>query len=116
MDDERIEEMLRESWRPEPSPGMRERVLRRAGEAAPPARRRRRAGRWQYALACLGILSVALAGASDAARRGRIAAVQGDGGRPVVGVTPERLLEQRREMERLLARATGRDTDEEGSL
>ncbi len=79
MDNERIEEMLRDSWQPLPPEGMRDRVLRRARREAPGVRRRFRlfALPWlRPALAALGVLIVLLTSVSDSARQSRLAQLE----------------------------------------
>ena len=77
MDDRQIEEMLRTGWDPRPPDGMRERVLNQAIQAGRSTRGRLVLPRWQVAIACLGILSIATAGGLDHVRAARIAALSG---------------------------------------
>ncbi len=78
MDDKRIEQLLRDSWSPEPPDTMRERVLARARQQTA----QRRAPffglrRWQAALVAASLLLVLSAGLSDHARQVRLASVRG---------------------------------------
>ena len=75
MNDDRIEELLRKSWSPEPPVGMRERVLRRAGrELEHSAPRPAWTARWKLALASLGVLVILVTNVSDFARQARLSA------------------------------------------
>ena len=74
MDDKRIEDMLRQSWQPQPPAGMRERVLGRANrEAERRTRCRWLPLSWRTAFAALGVLIVTLSAISDSARQSRLA-------------------------------------------
>ena len=109
MDDRRIEEMLRTSWKPESPDGMRERVLRRArGELANSRRPVLGMSRWKFALASLGLLVILLANISDHARQIRLSATMH--GSPLTKMTASHtgksgLLTWRRQIERSLALA-----------
>ena len=109
MDDRRIEEMLRESWKPEPPDGMRERVLRRArGELAHSRQPVLGMSRWKFALASLGLLVILLANISDHARQIRLSATMH--GSPLTKMTAPYtvkgdLLAWRREIQRSLVLA-----------
>ncbi len=75
MNDDRIEELLRKSWPPEPPTGMRERVLGRAAQELKDASPRSAlAARWKLALASLGVLVILLTNVSDHARQARLSA------------------------------------------
>ena len=79
MDDNRIEDLLRKSWQPEPPEGMRGRVLERAGSEL--HRRRFRLmwpvlPRWQVGLAAASLLVVLVCGISNSARESRLAALE----------------------------------------
>lgn len=66
MDDKRIEDMLRDSWQPEPPGGMRDRTLRLARkELAGRQSRILGISRWKLALAALGIAIVLLTNAAN---------------------------------------------------
>jgi hypothetical protein len=75
VDDKRTEEMLRESWQPQPPDGMRERVLGRSREEPAP-RRAWFAFSWRTAFAAVGILIICLSFISDSARQSRLAALE----------------------------------------
>lgn len=80
MDDERLEEMLRQALAPRPAEERRARTLRRQREVL--AQRRAHAGRgalpcWQLACAAAGILWILAAGAADHCRQARLAAMTG---------------------------------------
>jgi len=74
MDENRVEEMLRGSWSPEPPDGMRERVLSRA-RREPRVVRLFGMPRWQAALVIASVLVVLFSGFSDSARHRRLAAL-----------------------------------------
>ena len=72
MDDKRIEDILRESWSPEPPDGMRERVLRKSRQQV--ARRPSRIRfTWRMALAGLGIAIVVGSNLADRSTQSRMA-------------------------------------------
>lgn len=103
MDDKRMEEMLRESWSPEPPDGMRERALRRAraelGRATRPA-----IFQWKPLLATLAIVIVLLTNISDHCRQSRLTAMMDSESLKLTApLDPASLLLQRRAAERLLA-------------
>ena len=80
MDDKRIEDMLRESWQPQPPEGMRERVLGRANrEVERGSRRTWFPLGWRTALATLGVFVIVLSVISDSARQSRLAALANGG-------------------------------------
>jgi len=120
MNDDRIEELLRGTWQPEPPEGMRGRVLARAREET--ARRRRfdfswTLG-WKPALAALGIVIVLLANMDDNRREARVMAMVG-GSSDLRALTPNGdYLRMRHELDAVLASAPfdGRFSDwaEEG--
>lgn len=118
MDDRQIENMLRDSWDPQPPDGMRERVLRRAQEQSARSRSGRPilgTARWKLALAGLGIAVVLLGNISDYARQSRIAQMMDGVSSTGVAVGERSLLEQRREIEKLLAQALVDDRFGNGS-
>ena len=103
MDDKRMEEMLRESWSPEPPDGMRERVLRRAraelGQPTRPA-----IFQWKPLLATLAIVIVLLTNISDQCRQSRMTAMMDSESLKITApLDPASLLLQRRAVEGLLA-------------
>jgi len=90
MDDRHIEEMLRESWKPEPPEGMRERVLRRARqELARSGRPVIGISRWRFAAASLALLAILLTGLSDAARQSRLSAMMDGASSPKITASYE---------------------------
>ena len=104
MNDDRMEELLRKTWQPEPPEGMRERVLARAYEKM--AKRRRFDFTWMLgwkpALTALGIAIVLLSSIADNRREARLTAMVGG---PGVS-SPTRsgdYLRMRREMNDMLA-------------
>lgn len=108
IDDNRIEELLRESWQPEPPDGMRERVLDRA---RPQLNRRRfwfpriAIRRWQLGLAAAALLVVVICGQSDSARVSRLAALENGqvvNTNMLMAQRPLTLGQTRSEVERLL--------------
>lgn len=103
MDDRRIEETLRELWRPEPPEGMRERVLRRSRQEL--ERRRDSRTVWRFALrksafAALALAVVLAVNVSDHYRQERMSALTQA---TYAEALPGGLLRQRRDMEKLLA-------------
>lgn len=108
MDDKHVENMLRDSWDPQPPDGMRERVLRRAHEQSARSRSARPilgTARWKLALAGLGIAVVLLGNIADYARQSRMAQMMDGVSAARAAVGKRSLLEQRREIEKLLAQA-----------
>ena len=109
MDDRRIEEMLRESWSPEPPNGMKQRILQRNREELARQRSRRpafRISRWKPLLASMAILFVILANVSDRAAQSRLAKMMD--GRPAnSAIAPcaaeGGLFARHRELRRMLA-------------
>jgi len=108
VDDERIEEMLRESWQPQLPDGMREKVL---GRARAEAFRRQGLGwfavsrRWQTALAVAGVLIVILTAVSDVSRQSRLAAYEcreAPRKRMVLAREPVTMAEWRAELDRII--------------
>jgi hypothetical protein len=80
MNDERIENILRESWNPEPPEGMRERVLRKGRLELNRGSRHALVipiNRWKLALVGLAILTVFLTNVSDYARQKRVTEMLG---------------------------------------
>lgn len=108
MEDKRIEELLRESWRPEPPEGMRERILNRAGrELSRPLPRfpRPAVPRWQLAFISGSLFVVLACNLLGTAQEARIASlVQSDGGfsRVAAADRTAALLESRAEISKLL--------------
>ncbi len=85
MEDKRIEELLRESWNPEPPDGMRDRVLNRARREL--TRPLFWFPRWQAACVSAALAVVLACNLMAAAQESRIAAlVQSDGSAPRVVV------------------------------
>lgn len=118
MDDRRIENMLRESWSPQPPDGMRERVLRRAQAESERSRSARPifgVARWQFAFAGLGIAVVLLGNIADYARQSRMAGMMDGASAGGAAIGTGTLLEQTREIERLLAQAPVDDRFENSS-
>lgn len=79
MEDKQFEELLRESWEPEPPDGMRERVMNRA--QAELGRRTFQfpwpeMPRWQVGLALTGVLILLVCGMSSISRETRLAALE----------------------------------------
>lgn len=70
MDEEHIENRLRQSWSPEPPQEMRDRVLRNARQEL--HSRRTDSGGWRYAAVALGLMIVLAANISDFARQNRL--------------------------------------------
>ena len=92
MDDKHIEDMLRDSWSPEPPEGMRERVLGRARQELPA----RRAGwgllgmsGWKLAFASLCLLTILVSNLADSARQVRLAALMDGFSQPAVSVAAD---------------------------
>jgi len=107
MNDDRIEELLRKTWQPEPPEGMRERVLARAYKKM--AKRRRFDFTWMLgwkpALTALGIAIVLLSNMDDNRREARVTAMVG-GSSGLKSLTPnDDYLKMRRELDAVLARA-----------
>ena len=77
MEDKQFEEMLRESWSPEPPEGMRERVLRRSRRELPARSRRPLFGmfRWRPMLAVTAVVLILLMGVSEHQRGQRLTAL-----------------------------------------
>ena len=105
MNDDRMEELLRKTWQPEPPEGMRERVLARAYKKM--AKRRGFDFSWMLgwkpALTALGIVIVLLSNVADDRREARLTAMIGGPG----ASSPARnsdYLRMRREMNEMLAR------------
>lgn len=74
MDDKRVEQLLRESWNPDPPDGMRERVLDKASRQASRRWTLREHSR-QAATVAASLLVVLLTGLSDRARQARLASM-----------------------------------------
>ena len=79
MEDREIEELLRESWQPEPPEGMRDRVISRAKREL--GRRilwfpRLVIPRWQVGLAVAALVIVIACGISNTARENRLASLE----------------------------------------
>jgi len=118
MDDKRMEESLRSAWSPQPPDGMRERVLRRAHEQSARSRSARPifgVARWKFAFAGLGIAVVLLGNTADYARQSRMAQMMDGASAAGAAIGTGTLLEQRREIERLLAQAPPDNRFENGS-
>lgn len=80
MDDKRIEDMLRESWQPEPPEGMRDRVLRKRRQAVRETAPTSPHGwfSWRVALAGLGVTIVIATGLADRGTQARLARIAGE--------------------------------------
>jgi hypothetical protein len=108
MDDRRIEDLLRESWKPEPPDGMRERVMERA---KPELTRgwfwfpRFSIPRWQLGFAAAVLLIVAGLSVSNSAREARLAALESCQEAPVrvmVAQRPMTFAEERIQLYKML--------------
>jgi len=89
MDDKHIEDMLRDSWSPEPPEGMRERVLGRAREellARKAGRGLRGINGWKLAFASLALFAILVSNLVEYARQERLAAMMDGVTRPQVTV------------------------------
>jgi len=78
MDDKQIENLLRESWKPDPPDGMRERVLRNSRQALAKEQSGRSLGlisHWRFALLGMSILLILLMNLSDYSRERRLSAI-----------------------------------------
>lgn len=107
MNDDRIEELLRRTWQPEPPEGMRERVLARAYEKM--AKRRRFDFTWMLgwkpALTALGIVIVLLSNIADNGTQARLIVMVG-GSSGLKSLAPNSdYLKMRRELDAMLASA-----------
>jgi hypothetical protein len=108
MDDSKIEELLRESWQPEPPDGMRDRVMGRAQHEL--NRRTLRfprisIPRWQAGLAVACLVLLLACGISDSARESRIASLESSNApriRVLMAQRPLTLGEGRAQLYRLL--------------
>jgi len=105
MDDKRLEDTLRESWRPELPDGMRERVLRAARQGLLSANRPRlRIPRWKPLLAGIAIVIVLSTSIANHQVEVRLAALTD--GHPTTSITAPAdggFLRHRREIARMLA-------------
>lgn len=75
MNDKHIEDILRESWSPEPPEGMRERILRRGRVELLHEKdnKRRRWFTWRTAMVAAGIVTVLLTNLADMSTRSKVA-------------------------------------------
>lgn len=95
MNDKRIEDILKQSWNPEPNDGMRERVLSRAKEIAGRKRMPLIFRQWKTAFAVVGLAIVIFTNVSDNARQDRMTAIMGGSNEINVPFYKKRLLELR---------------------
>lgn len=103
MDDKRIEETLRESWKPEMPDGMRERVLRAARQGLLSAHRPRlRFPRWKPLLAGIAIVIVLSTSIANHQVETRLAALT-DGHPAMTAPADGGFLRHRCEIARMLA-------------
>ena len=102
MNDKQIEELLKESWSPRPSEGMRERVLRRSREELRQSRPTKVG--WRPVFATIAIVMIFATGISDHCRQMRLARMM-DGASPKMSAPfdPSSLVKQRKQIESLLA-------------
>ena len=108
MNDKRIEEMLKDSWSPNPPDGMKERILRRSREEIA----RKHASRWTFCIAnwkpvmaAIAILLVIITNISDYRCQERISAMMdGSPQRITAPISADSLLARKHRMEELLAR------------
>ena len=104
MDDKRIEDMLRESWKPEPLDGMRDRVLRASRQELVHADRPlARVLRWKPLLASLAAVIVLLTNIADRQVQTRLAALTDGHSRTITAPVNRDFLRQRRETADMLA-------------
>ena len=105
MDDKRIEDMLRESWKAEPPDGMRDRVLRTARQELTRADRPlARVLRWKPLLASLAVGIVLLTNIADHRVQTRLAALtDGHSTTNITAPVNRDFLRQRREIADMLA-------------
>ena len=108
MKDKQIEELLRESWQPEPPKGMRARVLNRARRELRPRWfffPRLSLPRWQSAFALAAAVTVLACGISNSVRETRLAALENRDSLPgcvLVAQRPMTLGESRLQLARLM--------------
>ncbi|HET6383193.1 MAG TPA: hypothetical protein VFJ58_07365 [Armatimonadota bacterium] len=103
-----IEEIIRDAWSPAMPEGMRERVLQRAREQyVEAARMNSTRRRWILWLAAAAIAFVLMANLIDSARSARLSVVVGLPDVETPTASSPGILEQRRQMERLLALSGG---------
>ena len=104
MDDKRIEDVLRESWQPEPPDGMRDRVLRTARQELTRAHRPlARVLRWRPLLASLAAVIVLLTNIADHRVQTRLAALTDGHSKTITAPVNRDFLRQRREIADMLA-------------
>lgn len=94
MNEKRIEELLRDSWSPQPPDGMRERVLRKGREALLQERgtRKQRWFNWRFALVGAGLAAVLFTHAADQSTRARLVQISGERPAAVSTVVAQRPL------------------------
>ena len=118
MDDKKIERLLSQSWTPKPPAEMRERFLSRAGNIQVRVRRGAVLGiaRWKLALAGAAIAVAFGTSLSDSARQHRVAAIAGqtDVSKTASAPYTDYVTNFRREMNRVLASASGDDVPVNG--
>jgi hypothetical protein len=108
MEDKQIEELLRESWQPEPPDGMRKRVMNRARRELRPRwffLPRLALPRWQAAFALAAAVIMLACGISNSARENRLAALENRDslqGCVIVAQRPATLGESRLRLARLM--------------
>jgi len=116
MNDNRIEEILKESWSPHPPDGMKERILRRSREEI--AHKRTwvfPVANWKSALTTAAVLVIVFTNVSDYQCQKRIAAMMdGSKSRLTAPLNADSLLAQRREMEELFAWLPVSEKDQKG--
>ncbi|MCX6377624.1 MAG: hypothetical protein NTU88_16595 [Armatimonadetes bacterium] len=104
MDDKRIEDVLRESWKAEPPDEMRDRVLRAARQELSRADRPlARVLRWRPLLASLAVVIVLLTNIADQRVQTRLAALTDGHSRTITAPVNRDFLRQRREIADMLA-------------
>lgn len=105
MDDKRIEDMLRESWKAEPPDGMRDRVLRAARQELTRSHRRGiRSLGWKPLLASLAVVIILLTNIADHRVQTRLAALtDGHSTTNITAPVNRDFLRQRREIADMLA-------------